>query len=68
MAVSVGDLLEELNSSPGGRGKEAEFALISRGVEVAPEVAARVVDLHRLGKLLEIEALKTLVIRVPAHR
>jgi hypothetical protein len=60
VAISVSDLIKELNYSSDGRGEEAKFELISRGVEVVPELAARVVDLERLGKLLAIEAFETL--------
>lgn len=60
VALSVSDLIGELNYSSDGRGEEAKFELISRGVEVVPELAARVVGLQRLGKLLAIEALQTL--------
>ena len=48
-----------MNYYSDGRGEEAEFHLISRGVEVVPELAGRVVDLERLGKLLAIEAFET---------
>jgi hypothetical protein len=60
VALSVSDLIGELNYSSEGRGEEAKFELISRGVEVVPELAARVADLGRLGKLLAIEAFETL--------
>jgi hypothetical protein len=60
VAISVNDLIGELNYSSEGRGEEAKFELTSRGVEVVPELAARVVDLERLGKLLAIEAFETL--------
>ena len=60
VAVGVSDLIGELNYSSDGRGEEAKFELISRGVEVVPELVARVVDLERLGRLLAIEAFETL--------
>jgi hypothetical protein len=60
VAISVSGLIGELNYSSDGRGEEAKFELISRGVEVVPELAARVVDLERLGKLLAIEVFETL--------
>jgi hypothetical protein len=60
VAISVSDLIGELNYFSDGRGEEAKFELISRGVEVVPELAARVVGLERLGKLLAIEVLQTL--------
>jgi hypothetical protein len=59
VAISVSDLIGELNYSD-GRGEDAKFELISRGVEVVPELAARVVDLERLGKLVAIEAFESL--------
>jgi hypothetical protein len=59
VAIGVSDLIGDLNYSD-GRGEDAKFELISRGVEVVPELAAGVVDLERLGKLLAIEALETL--------
>ena len=60
MGLSVGDLIGELNYSSEGRGEEAKFELISRGVEVVPALAARVIDLERLGKLLAIDVFETL--------
>jgi len=60
VAVSVSDLIGELNYSSDGRGEEAKFELISRGAEVVPELAARVVGLERLGKLLAIDVFETL--------
>src|SRR5215467_8465323 len=60
VAISVSDLIAELNYSSEGRGEEAKLELISRGVEVVPEIAARVVDLERLGKLLAIDVFETL--------
>jgi hypothetical protein len=58
--MSVSDLIGELNYTSDGRGDEAKFELISRGVQVVPELAARVVGLGQLGKLLAIEAFETL--------
>jgi hypothetical protein len=60
VAISVGDLIGELNYSSDGRGEEAKFELISRGAEVVPELAARVAELERLGKLLAIDVFETL--------
>jgi PBS lyase HEAT-like repeat-containing protein len=60
VAISISDLIGELNYSSDGRGEEAKFELISRGVEVIPELAARVPGLERLGKLLAIDAFETL--------
>jgi hypothetical protein len=60
MGLSVSDLIGELSYSSEGRGEEAKFDLISRGVEVVPALAARVIDLERLGKLLAIEVFETL--------
>jgi hypothetical protein len=60
VALSVGDLIGELNYSSDGRGEEAKFELISRGVDVVPELVARVAGLERLGKLLAIEVFETL--------
>jgi hypothetical protein len=60
VAIRVSDLIGELNYSSEGRGDEAKFELISRGLEVVPELAARVVDLERLGKLLAIDVFETL--------
>ncbi len=60
VAISVGDLIGELNYSSDGRGEEAKFELISRGAEVVPELAARVVGLERLGKLLAIDVFEAL--------
>lgn len=60
VATSVSDLIGELNYFSDGRGEEAKFELISRGVEVVPELAARVAGLERLGKLLAIETFETL--------
>ncbi len=57
--VAISDLIGDLNYAD-GRGEDAKFELISRGAEVVPELAARVVELERLGKLLAIEALETL--------
>ena len=61
VAISVSDLMGGLNYFSDGRGELAKFELISRGVEVVPELAARVVGLERLGKLLAIEAHLTIV-------
>ena len=41
MAPSVSDLIGELNCSSDGRGEDAKFELISRGIEVVPELAER---------------------------
>jgi hypothetical protein len=60
VAISVSDLIGELNYSSDGRGEEAKLELISRGAEVVPDLAARVVDFERLGKLLAIEVFDTL--------
>jgi hypothetical protein len=60
VAISVSDLIGELNYSSDGRGEEAKFELISRGAEVVPALAARVADLERLGKLLAIEVFEKL--------
>src|SRR5258708_37891809 len=60
VAINVSDLIEELNYSSDGRGEEAKFELISRGVEVVPELAARVVALERVGTLISIEVFETL--------
>jgi hypothetical protein len=60
VAISVSDLIGELNYSSDGRGEEAKFELISRGVEVIPELAARVLGLERLGKLLAIDVFEAL--------
>lgn len=60
MAICLSDLIGELNYSSGGRGEEAKLELISRGVDVVPELASRVIDLQRLGKLLPIDVFEAL--------
>jgi len=58
--IGVSDLIGELNYSSEGRSEEAKLELISRGAKVVPALAARVVDLERLGKLLAIDVFETL--------
>lgn len=60
VAISVSDLIGELNYSSDGRGEEAKVELISRGIEVVPELAALVGGLERLGKLLAIDVFEAL--------
>ncbi|MBO0831741.1 MAG: hypothetical protein J2P28_07515 [Actinobacteria bacterium] len=53
------DLIGELNSSSDSA-EEAKLELISRGAEVVSELAVRLNDLERLGKLLAIDVFETL--------
>jgi len=55
MPLSVDELIETLDDVSGA-GEDAKYELIARGVEIVPELAARVGTLGRFGNLTAIEA------------
>jgi hypothetical protein len=55
----IGELIARLNDSSGD-GEDAKFELIARGIDIIPELAARLEDLERFGKLSAIEAFEAL--------
>lgn len=59
VAASVDELIESLND-PSGGGEDAKLELIALGVEIVPDLAARVGKLEPFGKLTAIEAFEAL--------
>lgn len=59
MPLSVDELIEALDDASGA-GEDAKDELIARGVEIVPELAARVGTLGGFGKLTAIEAFEAL--------